>query len=190
VAVQSLYFEFGSEQTLHRDPVVVPTRSHGHLLAAWIALEDIGAESGALVYVPGSHRLPYFEFAPGQYQFDGRTMGHRVAEALAFDEEQCARHGLHPRLFTAQKGQVLFWHAGLRHGGGPVTGPGATRRSLVVHYTSRRTYGARSITVCERVRGAGGAIEERCRVMETTALLGEGAARGFDNPMRGCQRPG
>ena len=185
VAVQSLYFEYGSEQVLHRDPVVVPTASHGHLLAAWIALEDIGPDCGALLYVPGSHRLPYFEFAPGEYRFDARTMGHRVAEALAFDEAQCARHGLAPRLFTAKKGEVLLWHAGLRHGGGPVRDGRLSRKSLVVHYTSRRTYGARSITVCERVERAGGAPEERFRVLETTRLVERDGARGYDNPMRG-----
>ena len=63
VAIQSLYFEYGSEQALHRDPVVVPIQSHGHMIAAWIALEDIGPDCGPLIYVPGSHRLPYFETA-------------------------------------------------------------------------------------------------------------------------------
>ena len=41
VAIQSLCFEFGSEQTLHRDPMVVPTGAPGHMVAAWIALEQI-----------------------------------------------------------------------------------------------------------------------------------------------------
>src|SRR5215472_14623313 len=38
VATQSLYFEFGSQQALHRDSVVVPTPQFGRLVAAWIAL--------------------------------------------------------------------------------------------------------------------------------------------------------
>jgi ectoine hydroxylase-related dioxygenase (phytanoyl-CoA dioxygenase family) len=187
VAIQSLFFEYGSEQVLHRDPVVVPTGAPGHLLAAWFALEDIGPDCGALVYVPGSHRLPYYEFAPGQYMFDAQRMGgEEIRAALAFDEEQCARHGLGPRLFTARKGQVLLWHASLRHGGAPVRQPGATRRSFVVHYSSRRTYPARSITISEPA--AGGAAE-RPVVMETRTLLSRGGRAGFDSPMRGRSRP-
>ena len=58
VATQSLYFEYGSQQPLHRDPVFVQTKPPSALVAAWIALEDIHPESGPLVYVPGSHRLP------------------------------------------------------------------------------------------------------------------------------------
>ncbi len=190
VAVQSLYFEFGSEQTLHRDPVVVPTDGHGHLMAAWIALEDIDEDAGALVYVPGSHRLPYFEFAPGEYRFDGRTMAHRVDEAINFDEQQCAGAGLRPHAFTARRGEVLIWHAGLRHGGSPVRRAGATRRSFVVHFSSRATYRTRAITVVDRVAGADGALIDRPRVMETAELLaGEGTV-GYQNPMLGRERAG
>src|SRR6185295_5182859 len=70
VATQSLYFEFGSQQALHRDSVVVPTPQFGRLAAAWIALEDIAPESGPLMYVPGSQRLPFYEFEPGQPVYD------------------------------------------------------------------------------------------------------------------------
>jgi phytanoyl-CoA hydroxylase len=62
IAFQSLYFEFGSEQALHRDPMFVRTQPPSHLVAAWIALEDITLECGPLLYAPGSHRMPWFEF--------------------------------------------------------------------------------------------------------------------------------
>ena len=29
------------------------------MCGAWVALEDISADSGPLVYFPGSHRMPY-----------------------------------------------------------------------------------------------------------------------------------
>ena len=63
VATQSLYFEFGSQQALHRDSTVVPTPEFGRLVAAWIALEDIAPESGPLMYVPQSQRFPFYEFS-------------------------------------------------------------------------------------------------------------------------------
>ncbi len=39
--------------------------------------------------------------------------------------------------FIARKGQVLFWHGMLVHGGAPVLRPGSTRKSMVLHYTVR-----------------------------------------------------
>lgn len=185
VAIQSLYFPFGSEQILHRDPVVVPTGAPLRLLAAWIALEDIHPDSGALVYVPGSHRLPYYEFAPGVYEFDGRTMGAaEAAAATAFDDEQARRHGLEPRLFTPRRGQALIWHASLRHGGSPVRDPARSRRSFVVHFSTAGTYPLRSITVAEP-RPDGG---DDFRIWETDRLLERDGRRGFDNPLRGRPR--
>lgn len=187
VAVQSLYFEYGSQQVLHRDPVVVPTAKPGHLVAAWIALEDISPDSGALAYVPGSHRLPYYEFRPGQWEFDASTMGEEEVEgATRFDDEQMRRRGLEPRLFLADKGQVLLWHSGLRHGGGPVRDESLTRKSFVVHFSTLETYEARSITI--RVPDPAGG--ERSVVMETRELLERDGRRGFDSPMRGYDRPG
>lgn len=180
VAIQSLYFEYGSQQLLHRDPVVVPTGSPSHLLAAWIALEDIHPESGALLYVPGSHRLPYYEFEPGQIMFDGSRMGAAEVEAAtAFDDEQARRHGLEPRLFTPRKGQFLLWHAALRHGGGPVSSEPLTRKSFVIHYSCAATYEERSITIEEPM----GPASWQPLVQTTRRQYERAACRGFANPM-------
>lgn len=60
VATQSLLFQYGSTQSLHRDPAFVPAHPSGHLIASWLALEDIHPDSGPLVLIPRSHRLrPY-----------------------------------------------------------------------------------------------------------------------------------
>lgn len=182
VAIQSLYFQYGSEQMLHRDPVLVPTGAPGHLVAAWIALEDIGPECGALVYVPGSHRLPYFEFSPGEWEFDGSRMGAAEVEAgTTFDDQQARQHGLAPKVFAARQGQVLLWHAGLRHGGTPVTDPLATRKSVVVHFSTRRTYRKRGITIFEQNSEGG----EQPRILSTEHVLERAGCFGFENPMVG-----
>ena len=181
VAIQSLYFQFGSQQILHRDPVVVPTGAPGHLVAAWIALEDIHPDCGALAYVPGSHKLPYYEFRPGQYMFDGNTMGGEdIAAAFAFDEEQCRKHGLETRLFTPKRGEALIWHASLRHGGSPLLDPSLTRKSFVIHYATQASYPTRSITVFEP--GPDG--EEVPRICATERILERDGCCGFDNPTR------
>lgn len=186
VAIQSLFFEYGSQQMLHRDTVVVPTGAPAHLFGCWMALEDIHPDCGALAFIPGSHRLPYFELAPGEYQFDAQRMGEvEIRAGMAFEEEQCRRHGLETHLFTARKGEVLVWHASLRHGGGPVRDPSLTRKSFVVHFSTRDTYPARAITVFEQMVGEDGATVDRPRIMETRTLLEKDGCRGFDNPMRG-----
>jgi hypothetical protein len=41
VATQSLYFEYGSTQSLHRNPWYVNHSPNSHLLAIWFALEDV-----------------------------------------------------------------------------------------------------------------------------------------------------
>ncbi|HEX9502041.1 MAG TPA: phytanoyl-CoA dioxygenase family protein [Thermoanaerobaculia bacterium] len=177
VATQSLYFEFGSQQVLHRDSIVVPTPKFGQLVAAWIALEDIDPQSGALAYVPGSQKIPFYEFAPGEYMFDGRRMGDREASAaMAFHDEQCKRRGLEPKLFLARRGQVLFWHSALLHGGGPVGDEHLTRKSFVVHYSALSQQSTRETAVAE---------EGRESVWTTSKLMSRDGAVGFANPLDG-----
>lgn len=177
LAIQSLFFEYGSEQAIHRDPIVVPTGAHGHLLAAWIALEDIVLECGPLVYVPRSHHLPYYEFSPGEYKFDGSRMGEPEAKAaMKYFDDQCEKFALSPVAFTPRRGDVLFWHASLAHGGAPVVEPAKTRRSFVVHFSTASTYPARDIRLQDPDRGG---------VWETREILHDGSSRGYQNPARG-----
>jgi len=108
-----------------------------HLIAAWIALEDIGPDCGPLTYVPGSHRLPYFQFEPGQYWFSHGTYGDAEALAAAeWDLQHCRDNGLETETFTCRKGDVLLWHHSLLHGGMAVANPALSRRSFVVHYST------------------------------------------------------
>ncbi len=190
VATQSLFFEYGSQQALHRDPVFVQTTPPSHLVAAWIALEDVGPDCGPLVYVPGTHRLPYHQFEPGEHRFDTGRYGEREAHAMAdFDREQMERHGLRPVAFTCRRGDVLVWHASLLHGGSPVRDPTLTRRSFVVHFSTLADYKLRRQGIVELVADESGGQVERPRILETERVLERGGCRGFDSPMRGYRPP-
>jgi len=190
VATQSLFFEYGSQQALHRDPVFVQTTPPSHLVAAWIALEDIGPDCGPLVYVPGTHRLPYHQFEPGEHRFDTSRYGEREAHAMAaFDRAQMERQGLQPVPFTCRRGDVLIWHASLLHGGSPVTDPSLTRRSFVVHFSTVATYKLRRQGIVELVPDESGGRVERPRILETERVLERDGCRGFDSPMRGYRPP-
>lgn len=140
VAFQSLYFEYGTQQSLHRDPVYVVTRPAGHLLAAWIALEDIGEDCGPLAYIPGSHKIPYYQFGPGRISL---SPGEDYEPAYQATLDECRRRGLQEKVFTCRKGDVFLWHGSLVHGGSPVRDPKATRRSFVIHFSTAAHYGSR-----------------------------------------------
>ncbi|WP_232816313.1 phytanoyl-CoA dioxygenase family protein [Chryseobacterium capnotolerans] len=57
---QSINFINGSQQKTHSDSIHMTTFPLGGLLGVWIALEDVDENNGALHYIPGSHKLPYF----------------------------------------------------------------------------------------------------------------------------------
>jgi Phytanoyl-CoA dioxygenase (PhyH) len=188
VATQSLTFEFGSQQSLHRDPVFVQTQPPSHLVAAWIALEDIDPRSGPLLYVPGSHRLPYHQFAPGEHRFDHRLHGEAEIRAMEeFDRRQVAERGLATRAFTPRRGEALIWHHSLLHGGSVPEDPGRTRKSFVVHFSTRRHFTRLKQTYLERLPGPGGGFVERPRIVECERLLERDGCAGFDSPLRGLR---
>lgn len=126
--INSLHFERGSEQGLHTDLFYLPGRQRGGMTAAWIALEDIDAESGPLVYFPGSHRIEppfsYWDVGP-----DERMARSEEAMKYYFNRLGPPEHN------TGMKaGDVFFWHEALIHGGDKITNEALTRRSIVVHF--------------------------------------------------------
>lgn len=132
---QSLNFEKGSQQALHQDTAyVVVDGAPLHLAACWIALEDIAAGSGELMYSPGSHRLPDWQFGGDKKHWNPELDGMDTHGQWAQWLEQRARDGRGVDRFLARKGDILVWHADLAHGGSPVTDPALTRRSLVGHF--------------------------------------------------------
>lgn len=132
ILAQSLNFRWGSNQGLHVDTLYLPPPTEGHIVAIWIAMEDILPESGPLTYTPGSHLIP-------PLRFEGGKLFLPVAEAGRWDNyiaTEIASRDLKPETFCAKKGDVLIWHAQLAHGGRPVEDRNQTRKSLVCHFYS------------------------------------------------------
>jgi phytanoyl-CoA hydroxylase len=178
IAMQSLYFEYGSEQGLHRDPMFVLAQPPSHLVAAWIALEDVAADSGPLSYVPGSHRLPWIEFQDGEVHMRSTATPEQETAWLEFRDRIARERGV--ETFTCKRGDVFVWHAGLMHGGAPVQTHGRTRKSFVIHYSTAATYHARSAPLW--VHTADGWINRR---LGTDIVLTQEGCRGLDAPLRG-----
>ena len=132
---QTLNFSNGTAQHFHSDAVHFHALPHGFMCGLWVALEDISADSGPLVYFPGSHRLPYLSARDlGLCQADVTA---QPAPQLLFEpywREQVKKKDYPRRLFTARKGDVLIWHANLLHGGSAVKNKRLSRWSQVSHY--------------------------------------------------------
>jgi hypothetical protein len=180
VAFQSIYFEHGSMQGLHRDPLFDATDPPLNLCAAWIALEDITADSGPLMYVPGSHRLPWFEFEPSTIECRNKVSRERREEGNAWFNQMLEARGLEPQAFTCRRGEAFLWHGGLAHGGQAIRNKQQTRKSFVVHYSTAADYKSRTATM--DVRDGNG---WRTIARTTSTIIERDGARGLDSPRRG-----
>ena len=132
---QSLSFDQGSQQGLHQDTAYVVVDQPLELAACWIALEDIQPGSGELMYVPGSHRLPDWNFGGDRKHWVATEDGKEPHDDWARHLTQHAKDSQYGvQYFLPKKGDILVWHADLAHGGAPVKNPDLTRQSLVGHF--------------------------------------------------------
>jgi len=132
---QSINFIKGSEQHTHSDSIHMTTWPLGGLLGVWFALEDIDEENGPLHYYPGSHKLPYY--LNKDYDNEGSKffMGKKTYDEYEnFIESKIKEKGIQKKIFKAQAGDMLIWHANLLHGGDAMIDKNRTRKSMVFHY--------------------------------------------------------
>jgi hypothetical protein len=145
VPFQTIIGHKSSQQAPHSDAIHMTTYPLGFLLAAWIAFEDVHPHSGPLVYYPKSHRLlPYLLSADvriemmkfkeaGGYSVYSTHYERRLQQYIdAFD--------LRPQKLLAEKGDVLFWHANLAHGGSRRKDLTHSRKALVCHYFAKGAF--------------------------------------------------
>jgi integrase len=127
---QTLNFPIGTEQKVHSDAIHFYSDPPTYMCGVWVALEDIDLDNGALVYYPGSHKLPVVtmeDVAPGpgpEY--------YPLYEA--YIEKLVAQRNLEPAYAVLKKGQALLWAANLLHGGSSHRDKTRTRHSQVTHY--------------------------------------------------------
>lgn len=137
---QTLNFPVGTEQRAHSDTIHFNSMPAGFMCGVWVALEDIDAGNGALVYYPGSHKLPEYTL---------RDFAQPPAFEPAHGEEFAREHypsyeefiatvirdfKLGPAEGHMKRGQAAIWAANLLHGGGPRRDRHRTRHSQVTHY--------------------------------------------------------
>lgn len=133
-AFQCLTFAYGSQQSIHQDGAYVVVSEPLQFMACWIALEDVQAGSGELVYYAGSHKLDDHLFAGNSKCWIPEKHGQEAhAEFLGALTQRCEQANL-PRLsFLPKKGDALIWASDLAHGGSKLIND-QTRYSMVAHY--------------------------------------------------------
>lgn len=145
VPFQTIIGHKSSQQAPHSDAIHMTTYPLGFLLAAWIAFEDVHPHSGPLVYYPKSHRLlPYLLSADVRIEMmkfkekSGSALYNTIYERRL--QQYLDAYGLRPQTFCPNKGDVLFWHANLAHGGSRRKNLEHSRKALVCHYFAKGAF--------------------------------------------------
>jgi ectoine hydroxylase-related dioxygenase (phytanoyl-CoA dioxygenase family) len=131
LAIGSLTFEKGSQQEDHFDTYYMPPPGEGRMIVSSICLEDIHPDAGPVQVYPGSHLIPPFRFSHGGVHVVDQA---EKKDAKAYIDAELTRRGIRPEPFLGRRGDVLFWHGQLYHGGVPIRDHARTRRTLVTHY--------------------------------------------------------
>ncbi len=127
---QTLNFPIGTGQKAHSDTIHFSTIPDGFMAGVWVALEDIDADNGPLVYYPGSHKLPYYSM-----QDLGLEAGYKQYPLYEKAVEKLiAEHGFTPEYGTIKKGEAIIWHANVLHGGADQRNMSRSRHSQVTHF--------------------------------------------------------
>ncbi|HEX4240897.1 MAG TPA: phytanoyl-CoA dioxygenase family protein [Steroidobacteraceae bacterium] len=125
--VQSMYFEGNSATWEHQDSYYLDSEIVGEMTAAWIAIEDIGAQAGRFFVCPGSHRL----------KLDEHGVANNIAEHHEVYISSVVRRivdlDLEIRAPALQKGDVLLWNALTIHGSLNTQDPRRSRSSITCH---------------------------------------------------------
>ncbi len=124
---QTLNFVRGSQQKPHSDTMHFSSNPVHFMCGVWVALEDIAAEAGPLVYYPGSQNLPVYSLndIPGTDYIAHYEPHVRAALDAGGHQAEFA---------TPKKGEAFIWAANLFHGGSRVQNAKLTRLSQVTHY--------------------------------------------------------
>ena len=106
----------------HIDSWYLDTNPFGHLVAAWVALEDIDGTGGSFHVYPESH----LDLDQSWRNINSHD------DFLSWSNNLSSKYMKKEALL--KKGDVLFWHPLLIHGATNQLIDGRTRKSLTAHY--------------------------------------------------------
>lgn len=130
--MQTMLFDANTETIPHQDWWYLDTVPNGHLLGAWIALEDIDERAGRFFVMPKSVTVDRHSDAPDLAHSEWLK---RIGQYVEEHRDQIAAPAM-------KKGDVLFWNSRTVHGSLTTRDPRFSRKSLTAHYMpSHMTFG-------------------------------------------------
>lgn len=137
----SLYYEIGSQQSIHRDSPYFATRPEYAYFGASVYLEPADDENGCLEVIEGGHAILELDreaMATARYGAPSAVPAIDMALWVEYQQEVlrlCEARNLPRRRIHAEPGDTLIWHPQLPHGGTQIKDGARTRNSLVMHTT-------------------------------------------------------
>jgi phytanoyl-CoA hydroxylase len=125
--VQSMYFEGNSATWEHQDTYYLDSEKIGSMVAAWIALEDIGARAGRFFVCAGSHKIHM-----GLQTYANNIADHHE-DYIRSIVDVIRERKLEIRAPKLDKGDVLIWNARTIHGSLDSQDKDLTRASITLH---------------------------------------------------------
>jgi phytanoyl-CoA hydroxylase len=122
--MQTMLFDANTETWPHQDWWYLDSVPNGHLLAVWIALEDIDERAGRFYVIPGSQAVDLHSATPNLPHTEWVQRMRRYVND----------HGEEIHAPAMKKGDVLFWNSRTIHGSLPNRNPSFSRKSLTAHY--------------------------------------------------------
>ena len=123
---------------------------HADLITAWVALNDVNTQNGAMMVIPGSHRWGQaMEASERTLEMDKTASEVKIPRGEKWEIVHC----------ELQAGAVSFHHAKTIHGSGP-NNSDQPRLGLAIHmvadhvrYTNQGIYSHSNLKVCPRKEG-------------------------------------
>jgi phytanoyl-CoA hydroxylase len=122
--MQSMLFDANTETPPHQDWYYLDTVPNGHLIASWIALENIEETAGRFYIIPKSTNVELHSDIPN---ISHSKWISRIKEYVAANQDRIVAPALN-------KGDVLFWNSRTIHGALPTINRKFSRKSLTAHY--------------------------------------------------------
>lgn len=126
---QSMLFDHTTTRP-HQDWIYLDSRPNGHLIAAWVALEDIHLDGIRFYVYPGSQH-----FRPASsYNHESPDWREQYNYFLSEIDEELARGQREMYAPSLLKGDIFFWGSRIIHGSVEGSNPERRRRSIAAHF--------------------------------------------------------
>lgn len=122
---QTMLFDRSVGTEVHLDTWFLDTEPKGHLIGAWMALEDIQPEAGPFLIYPRSQELAV------PTEISGLNGLIQRKQELSYALEQQA---VKPIRLLLRKGDLVLWNSLVAHGSDLPTSKNATRKSVTAHF--------------------------------------------------------